>query len=85
VRTREEHEAVTLPQSQFLTQELMQHIFSTWDKTHEIVLFCHVGQAGLDMASYFVGHGFQATRCLAGGIDRWSREVDPTVPRYRLE
>jgi rhodanese-related sulfurtransferase len=85
VRSREEHEAVNLPGSVFLTQELMQEIFGTWDKATEIVLYCHKGVTGLDMASYFVGHGFEKTICLAGGLDRWSVEVDPTVSRYRLE
>jgi rhodanese-related sulfurtransferase len=26
--------------------------------------------------------GFTAAQNLAGGIDAWSREVDPAVPRY---
>jgi hypothetical protein len=32
-----------------------------------------------------LGHGFQNVRALRGGIDAWSREVDPNVPRYELE
>jgi rhodanese-related sulfurtransferase len=26
--------------------------------------------------------GFEKVQSMAGGIDSWSREVDPTVPRY---
>jgi rhodanese-related sulfurtransferase len=85
VRTREEHEAVKLDSCLFLTQELMQEAFHKWPKDREVVLYCHKGFTGLDLASYFRGHGLEKTRCLAGGIDRWSLEVDPAVGRYKLE
>jgi rhodanese-related sulfurtransferase len=85
VRSREEHEAVKLPNSQFLTEELMREIFGTWNKETPIVLYCHTGSRGLDLAAYFRGHGFNDTKCLAGGIDAWSLEVDPSVRRYSLE
>ncbi len=85
VRTREEHEAVKIANSEFLSQDLMQAAFHAWPKDTAIVLYCHTGSTGLDLASYFRGHGLNDTHCLAGGIDRWSREVDPAVQRYRLE
>lgn len=85
VRSREEHEAVCLPGSQFLTQELMQEIFGKWDPHTSIVLYCHKGDRSLDLAAYFHGHEMRETKCLAGGIDAWSCLVDETVPRYRLE
>lgn len=85
VRSREEHEAVSLPGSVFLTQELMQEIFGKWDPHTPIVLYCHKGDRSLDLAAYFHGHELRQTRSLAGGIDAWSCQVDETVPRYRLE
>jgi rhodanese-related sulfurtransferase len=85
VRTREEHEAVKIEPSAFMTQELMQQLFAATDKSAKIVLYCHHGATGLDLASYFRGHGLENTYCLAGGIDRWSREVDSSVQRYKLE
>ena len=39
----------------------------------------------LDTCAWFLGHGMKNTRALRGGIDAWSREVDPSVARYRLE
>ena len=85
VRSREEHDAVKLPGSIFMGQELMQQIFGTWDKASDIVLYCHKGDRSLDLAAYFIGHGFAQTKCLAGGIDAWSCEVDQSLPRYKLE
>lgn len=84
-RTREEHEAVKIPGAQLMTQEFVQHVFSNWDKTTPIVLYDHTGSRALDAVAYFIGHGFTDARCLTGGIDAYSQEVDPTLPRYRVE
>jgi monothiol glutaredoxin len=39
----------------------------------------------MDAAAYFQGHGFENIKSLRGGIDAWSTEVDPKLPRYHLE
>jgi rhodanese-related sulfurtransferase len=85
VRTREEHEAVKLPGAQLLTQELVQEIFTSGDKAKTLVLYDHNGSRSLDAAAYFIGHGFGETKCLTGGIDAYSTEIDPSLPRYRIE
>lgn len=85
VRSREEWDAVHLPQSVFLTQELMQEILTSWPKDREFVLLCHHGVRSLDAAAYFAGHGFAQAKSLKGGIDAWSVQVGPELPRYELE
>ncbi len=85
VRTREEHDAVKLPGARLMTQEVAQEVFSSPEKTRPIVLYDHTGARSLDAAAYFIGHGFSETKCLAGGIDAYSTEVDASLPRYRLE
>jgi rhodanese-related sulfurtransferase len=85
VRSREEWDAVHLEGSSFFTQELMQEILSEWPKDREIVFICHHGFRSLDAAAYFLGHGFRNARSLSGGIDAWSSEIDPALPRYQLE
>jgi rhodanese-related sulfurtransferase len=85
VRSREEWEAVHIDGAIFLTQDLMQEMISEWPKDREFVFVCHQGIRSLDAASFFAGHGFQNVKSLAGGIDAWSAEVDPALPRYRLE
>jgi rhodanese-related sulfurtransferase len=85
VRSREEWEAVHIDGAIFLTQDLMQEIISQWPKDREFVFVCHQGIRSLDAASFFAGHGFQNVKSLAGGIDAWSTEVDPALPRYTLE
>ena len=49
-----------------------------------LVIIDHQGKQALDAAAYFIGHGLKQVRCLRGGLDAWSREVDPKLPRYRL-
>jgi rhodanese-related sulfurtransferase len=83
VRTREEFDAVHIPGSHFLTQELM-HELGSWDPATTIIFVCHHGVRSLDAAAYFAGHGLQNVRSLNGGIDAWSCEVDETLPRYEL-
>ena len=48
----------------------------------EIVTHCHHGQRSLKAREILVGAGFSSVRSLAGGIDAWSREIDPSIPRY---
>jgi rhodanese-related sulfurtransferase len=85
VRSREEWDAVHIEGATFFTQELMQEIMSEWPKDREIIFVCHHGVRSLDAASYFEGHGFQHVRSMKGGVDAWSVEVDPQLPRYHME
>jgi rhodanese-related sulfurtransferase len=48
----------------------------------EIVLVCHHGIRSLDAAAWLRSQGVAGARSMAGGIDRWAVEVDPSVPRY---
>ena len=84
-RTREEHEAVKIEGSRLVTQDLIQEVFNTFDKTKPIIIYDHMGTKSLDAAAYFIGHGFSEAKCLAGGINAYSIEVDPTLPRYFVE
>ena len=85
VRTREEFDAVKLPGSHLFTQELMQEILSNDSRTGLFVVYDHTGARSMDAAAYFQGHGFENVKSLRGGIDAWSAEVDPKLPRYHLE
>ena len=85
VRTREEYDAVKIDNAHFFTQELMQEILSKWPRQDLLVIYDHQGRRSMDAAAYFQGHGFENVKSLRGGIDAWSVEVDPKLPRYHLE
>jgi len=84
IRTREEFEAVTIPGSLLMTQEIMQEAMN-WPKESPIVLIDHTGNRVLDAAAYFAGHGFTNVKGLKGGIDAYAELADTSLPRYTTE
>ena len=84
IRTREEFDAVHIEGATFFTQELMREL-PGWDREKLIVFVDHQGQRSMDAAAYFTGHGMENVRALRGGIDAWSTDLDPSLPRYDLE
>ena len=85
VRSREEYEAVHLEGSVLLSQDVMRQIMGEGTNSRPLVIVDHQGKQGLDAAAYFMGHGLTNVRCLQGGLDAWSREVDPKLRRYRID
>jgi len=47
-----------------------------------IVCICHHGARSAQVALFLQHRGFEQVYNLAGGIDAWAIEVDPTIPRY---
>jgi rhodanese-related sulfurtransferase len=52
------------------------------DPDEPIVVVCHHGVRSLNVTAWLRQQGFEKVQSLAGGIDRWSRTVDPKVPIY---
>src|ERR1700674_4517902 len=48
----------------------------------EIICYCHHGMRSLDAAAWLRFQGIEKAKSLSGGIERWSTDVDPHVPRY---
>ncbi len=84
VRSREEFESVHIEGSVLVSQPVMREIMAEGTNARPLVIIDHQGRHGLDGAAYFLGHGLTNVRCLRGGVDAWSLEVDGKVPRYRL-
>ncbi len=51
-------------------------------KDRRIVFTCKSGMRSLDVAAYFIGHGFTQVFSMRGGIDGWREDVDPSVASY---
>ncbi len=63
----------------------MRDIMSHADElrgAQETILYCHGGVRSLRVARDLAAVGLRGLVNLEGGIDAWSRDVDPTVPRY---
>lgn len=52
------------------------------DPDAHIVVVCHHGARSLSVTTWLRREGFDRAQSLAGGIEQWSREIDPSVPRY---
>ena len=48
----------------------------------EVICYCHHGMRSLDAAAWLRFQGIEKAKSLSGGIERWSTDVDPHVPRY---
>jgi len=53
------------------------------DQAAEIVAICHHGMRSADATGFLLQQGFKSVKNLIGGIDAWSLQIDPNVPRYR--
>ncbi|QMV20030.1 sulfurtransferase [Granulicella sp. 5B5] len=47
-----------------------------------ILVLCHHGARSLSVTAWLRNQGFDKAQSIAGGIDAWSRLIDPHIPRY---
>lgn len=81
VREPWEHQVARIGNSQLVPMNELPARVGSIDRSRDIVVYCHHGVRSDMVAQWLRSQGFPA-RNLAGGIDRWSREVDPAIPRY---
>jgi adenylyltransferase/sulfurtransferase len=51
-------------------------------KNEEVVVICRSGMRSQKIAVMLQRHGFQNVSNLVGGINRWAKDVDPSLPIY---
>jgi len=81
VRTHEERAIAAIAGSRLLDQAYHDALFLR-DRDTPLVFQCHHGVRSQHAAEYFREQGFRNLYNLRGGIDAWSLQVDPSVPRY---
>lgn len=52
------------------------------DPDERLIVLCHHGVRSMNVTAWLRSQGFEQAQSLRGGIDAWSREVDPRVKRY---
>ncbi len=52
------------------------------DAARPVACLCHHGARSLRVAAFLEHNGFDRVANITGGIDAWSHENDPAVPRY---
>jgi rhodanese-related sulfurtransferase len=63
-------------------QEIPARAFNELDEDAPILVLCHHGARSLSVAAWLRNQGFAQAQSIAGGIDAWSRQIDPAIPRY---
>jgi rhodanese-related sulfurtransferase len=84
VREPWEHARAALPQSVLVPLGELPTRHRALDPPADalVVTICHHGVRSLDAAAFLTVQGWTNVASLAGGIDAWSRLVDPATPRY---
>lgn len=82
VREPEEFAVARVEGAELLPMSRFQEWVASLDPTEEIVVMCHHGIRSAQVCAALALAGFTRLHNLAGGIDRWSVEVDSRVPRY---
>jgi monothiol glutaredoxin len=81
VRTEKERGVAKIEGAKLLDDAAMADIEAMPKDTH-IAFHCHHGTRSRGAAEHFLKQGFTNLYNLAGGIEAWSKDVDPKVPRY---
>ncbi|MCU1419704.1 MAG: molybdopterin biosynthesis protein MoeB [Mycetocola sp.] len=82
VREPWEAEIATLPGAMLVPLGSLESVVDKLDPAEDFVVYCHHGVRSESALHFLQGHGFDHAKHLSGGIDAWSRDVDPAVARY---
>ena len=83
VREQWEAETASIPGATLIPMsEFASRAHAELDPDKPYVVVCHHGARSLSVTMWMRNQGFESVQSLSGGIDQWSRTIDPTIPRY---
>lgn len=85
VRRPDEHQLTHIEGAELIPMDTIPRRLPDLEEMAEenvLVVFCHHGMRSADVVNWLRGQGVAATQSMAGGIERWSTDVDASVPRY---
>jgi rhodanese-related sulfurtransferase len=82
VRELDELELAAVPGALHIPMRELPSRLTELDRAKPVVALCHSGVRSRWVTEYLAARGFEQVFNLTGGIDAWSREIDPSVPRY---
>jgi len=83
-RTEEEYLIAKISQAKLIPmQEISERLdeLEPW-KPKRVIVHCHHGVRSLRVAKWLRERGFEKAQSLKGGIEAWSTEIDPSIPKY---
>lgn len=85
VREPHEHQQAHIEGAELIPMRTMPaalHALEAKADENTLIVFCHHGVRSLNVVNWLRGQGVAACQSMSGGIDQWSLEIDPGVPRY---
>jgi rhodanese-related sulfurtransferase len=82
VREPWEYEKARIAGAQLVPMRDVPKRLDEIDQDKEVVAICHHGGRSAQVAMFLEKAGYAKVHNLVGGVDAWSRTVDPTVPLY---
>ena len=83
-REPDEHAIVNIAAARLLPMSQLAARLSELEplRAAPLVIHCHHGGRSLKVANWLRAAGFANAQSMAGGIDQWAAEIDPTLARY---
>jgi len=83
-REPDEHTLVHISAASLLPMSQIQERLGELEthRARRIVVHCHHGGRSLRVARWLREQGYPQAQSMAGGIDQWAQEIDPTLARY---
>ncbi len=85
VREPDEHRIASIGGAELIPMgtvpQRLGHLEGLADETL-VVVVCHHGVRSMNVVAWLRRQGVAGCVSMAGGIERWTAEVDPMVPRY---
>jgi rhodanese-related sulfurtransferase len=82
VREPEEFAMARIEGARLIPMRSVPAALAELDDDRPVVVFCHHGVRSLQVANWLREHGIEQVWSMAGGIDLWSLQIDPSVKRY---
>ena len=82
VREPWEYEKARIEAARLIPMRELPARIAELDAARDVVAICHHGGRSMQVAMFLEKQGFKRVHNLVGGIDAWSRTIDPAVPLY---
>jgi rhodanese-related sulfurtransferase len=82
VREPWERQTARITPSQHIPMADIPSRMQELDPEQHMVVYCHHGVRSLSVTDWLRKQGYEQVQSISGGIDRWSLEIEPKVPRY---
>lgn len=82
VREPQELDVCAIAGAEHIPMRQIPERLSTLPRDRHLLILCHAGVRSLRVTEFLRAQGFPAVSNIAGGIDAWAQQVDPTLRRY---